>query len=574
MGARVELLGRGRLLSDGREIKSGHFPLLALLALRAPALVSRGEVVELLYPNIERKEALNRLRVGLSRLRDVVPLAEDGDNVGIERQVGLDLLELRQRLSDLRPQSDAEEMCGLRAHLDLLSSQLLPQLEGPWVEREQTAWSLEAVEYLTRLAELAEQESDWGLQKEAADHGLKHLPHDDELWRHALSASSRLGTSAETLQVWNRARRSLQSEGMDFSAPIIAFAQRLLASATQRSGQLGKAEEDVLLRYSESCLKQAPDILLNFLASPAFEAECKREPTGSLRLLEAALGASQAADGSTISCRVARATTLGYMERWPESIAESQALLCKDLDPRDRHRLLNSLSFGCVFAGELKAGLDYLHDLLQLCETHGWDHEKRLAQTTQASCLWMLTHFDEADALFAECIAYFEALEGKDIAARLATTRSNHAGLMADLERYSESVRTAQAAFDASRKIGTLDTTCRAAATLARAAMGLDRTAEGLGFARLALRLAARQSGVRLHVNTLETIGLGLAMGPHPDLGQEMVSQGWKLREEHNLPMVELFLWRRSRVGKGSEKLMPKDSKHALAEAYRALESM
>lgn len=81
-----------------------------------------------------------------------------------------------------------------------------------------------------------------------------------------------------------------------------------------------------------------------------------------------------------------------------------------------------------------------------------------------------------------------------------------------------------------------------------------------------------RQSSVRLHVNTIENVGLGLLAGPSPTLGASLLQTGWNLRRAHSLPLQGLFLWRRTVFAtEAASPLLVSDSQESLVQAYRCL---
>lgn len=574
MAVRIELLGRVRLLANGAEVHCGHTPLMCVLALRSPQPLRRSDLIEILYRTVPRKEALNRLRVGLSRIRMVIPIEEEADTVRlIPGEVEIDLQTVRCIANFSDPTTEDDEFNVLRDLVEIVSKPLMPEIQDDWVEPERLTWSVEAIDILTRLAELADSRNDWGVQRQAAMAGLKHLPNDEQLWTHVLRASAHLGDASEAFLSWSRCRKQLQSEGDDFSTEIVELARSLRERSEPRAAQFGTDEEDVLLRLAERCVSEDPSALTSLLCSPSFVIESKRRPEAALRLLDAVLESGKANVFDDSGLRIVRVVTLGFLDRWKEAIADGEVLLKSMSKPHDRQRLLSSMCFGSFFAGELRKGAGYLDELLLICKDHGWEHEGWLAKCAHASCLWMLTEFESSNFLFGQCIEYLESVREIDVAAFLAVTRSNHASLLADMGNLNESLDLAQAADKQARMLGIADTSCRTAATLARVLWALGRSAEAAAEAKRAIRLAIRQSSVRLHVNTLENIGIGLSCGPDRVLGESMIQSGWAIRQAHALPTVALFQWRREKFG--SAKVTPApihDSKSLLVDAYRRLE--
>jgi len=503
----------------------------------------------------------------------VIPIEVGTDTVRLDSEkVEIDLCVLRKAVNPIDPTTEDDEFETLSRHLDDFALPLAPGSHEHWLEPERLAWSLEAIGMLIRLAELAESRSDWETQRRAAFAGLEHVPQDEELWNHALRASARVGRDVDAVRAWSRRRVQLQADGEDFSRELIDLARDLRAPAKAGYGYLGRDEEDVLLRLSERCLREDPRALLGMFCSPSFIIEAKRRPDAALTLLNEALANRPMKTSEETGCRVARVAILGFLDRWPEAIAEGEELLRLSLEPGERLQLLNSVSFGSMFAGDLKNGLAHLDELVKLCEDRGWQHAGWQAHCTRASCLWMLTEFDASDRLFSRCITYLDSLRDLDVGAFLAVVRSNHASLLADMGRFSESLNLALQADVEARKLGVTDAACRTAATIARASYSLGRPSDASSQAKRAIRLAVRQASVRLHVNTLENIGLGLLAGQDLELGSTLLRTGWAIRLAHSLPTEALFQWRRTEFSGDNTAPEPiYDSKAALVQAFRQM---
>jgi len=570
VAVRVEVLGRVKLSVNGVEARCGHKSLMALLAVRFPKPVRRSEIVETLFPSVPRKEAMNRLRVGLSRLRSVLPVSVTDDAVQLALgEVEVDAWSVREQSRPSQPCSEVEEFESLYGLLAPLGLTLLSGVSEPWADAERLEWNLEAISTLLRLAELADKLHRWDVQLEAAMAGLEHIPHDEELWEHALVASARLGDPVTTLSDWAKARARLKEEGDDFSPEAVELAKTVRGHGGLAKAHFSSEEEALILRLVEHCANEDPGALRSLVCSPVFAMEAKRRPEAALKLLEAASEGPGRAEPSVI---VARIATLGHLDRWPQALEEGERLLAGDMPQRDRLQLLSTLSFGSMFAGDLHLGLERLDELESLCREEAWEHDGWLARCTRASCLWMQTEFEESYALFQQCIAYLKSLRKKDVGVFLAVTQSNCASLLADMGRFRESLDLATVSDSQARKLGLADSACRAAATLSRVCFCLGRTQEALGHSRRAIRTAVRQSSVRLHVNTIENVGLGLLAGPSPTLGASLLQTGWNLRRAHSLPLQGLFLWRRTVFAtEAASPLLVSDSQESLVQAYRCL---
>lgn len=571
---RIELLGGFRLTCHGREVASGHKRLLALLAARAPTPVKRRDLVALLYPNDPRPQAQNRIRVGLARLRSTLPLCESPEDVALGA-IDVDVSELRRALREANQSLDpSHEKRLFEEKIECLAKPLLPEIEEDWAEDERSAWALEAVGALARLAELASEHCDAKLQLLAAQCGLGHLPFDEELWSHAITAAGKLGQGDEILKLWKKSRYRLKREGSDYSDELQELADNIRDQSNSANAtiQLSPSEEEVLRRLFVRAINEDPTAVRSLLASPALVPEIMRRPDEVERLVRFAMRDGAESEPSMIACQVHLVDALGFSERWHEAFVEGDRLLAGSLDVRSRRRLLSNLAFGRIVTGDPGLALRHLEALVEICIREGWEYELWLARCHQAAFLWTSLQFEESESLFRDCLSYLKSVSGRDVVQNIAVVETNLACLLADLGKWKESHELAQGAAEVARKRGHAQNEARAALGTARALFHLGKSGEAVAFARRGLRRAARTSDQRLHVNCLELLALGLVGSPWSEEGRRLLLSTWSLRLGCEFPTNMLFGYWHKLYLPGQNPPPPKtQTAEALAAAYRIL---
>ncbi len=171
---RIELFGNLRVTCGDQAITTVNtnrlHSLLAYLALHGEA--SREQLAFLLWPDSAESQARTNLRQLLHHLRralpaDCCPLASDNHTVQWQRGPActVDVLEFEAALSDAaaaRARADsAAERSALEGAARLYQDDLLPALYDNWLEAARDRYRGQLAHALSRLAHLAEEQSDY-----------------------------------------------------------------------------------------------------------------------------------------------------------------------------------------------------------------------------------------------------------------------------------------------------------------------------------------------------------------------------------------------------------------------------
>lgn len=349
---RVRLLGRAEVEREGgfQPLRS---ELLAVLAAHHPMALSRRSLCSLLWPG---EDSAARLRVALSRLRESIPLQEDGDQVGLDGGlVTVDIADLRQQLGHAAVEPDpSQEWLDLSALLPALSLHFAFDSRLPWAEEAKAAWELESAQALARLADLAASRGSHQTALAAAEAGLVKLTDDDGLWSQKLLALAALGRGQEGVRAFYAASKRLKAEGSEFGQDLLDLAEEML---THPSGQAGltRAELASLGRFFRRACQDDQEAAVRVLASPAFRPECWLAPEETLPWLRQALS-WELLNRKDLSLErerihVRTITCLAYLEDFETTVALAEQFLSQEIGEARRRIALHNLSWALFHLG-------------------------------------------------------------------------------------------------------------------------------------------------------------------------------------------------------------------------------
>lgn len=542
MPLKIKLLGEFSLLADGQRIQSGHSSLLAYLSLRHPIAVSRSELAASLYPLEPRSTALNRLRVGLARIKQVVPVVITGETVALAPEaISIDLVELRSAMASATESvTTTEEFQALKSLWPQLNELLLVGFDAEWAEDERTAWALEVAVALARLSHLAADRGDFATSKAACESGLKLLPSDDELWLQYLSVSARCGQVQTALRKWERCRRKLIRDGEDFSRDLIESAEQYREPDLGSGFALSVAQEEIVRRWATRVFEEDSELTIKMLASNAFLPEIARKPIESSELLRFALSRPTGKTFDSERCAVNLVRAQLMVENL-DALKDADSLLAENLYPDNRRLLLLNTSFVRFFYGQPRLAMLEIEECIALCHSLGLEFEVWLARCQYASFLWTDQKLEASATMYRQAIDYFQPQTLRNAANVMAIVMANYSAVLMELNEFGQALALALDADQLARRIGAPDAEARAASTVARASFPLSQDAQAFEASCRAIKRAHRLGVRRLQVNVLEFIALGIVLTDHREKGRELLRHVWSLRAGCGLPHDMVF---------------------------------
>lgn len=224
---RIELLGHARLVREDAgpvSLPSGRpLALLGYLVLHRDAPVRRERLASLLWPDSKEGQARTNLRRELHRLRRELPRADALLAVGAETlqwrtdgpaTVDVEAFERRVRRSvEARAAEDVgAELAALKGAVVLYRGDLLPSVDGDWVESERARLRAALVSGLARLVELHEARGDLGAALACAERVVRLEPLDEAAYRALMRLNQRSGSRAAAVHAFHRLAGVLDRE--------------------------------------------------------------------------------------------------------------------------------------------------------------------------------------------------------------------------------------------------------------------------------------------------------------------------------------------------------------------------
>lgn len=224
---RIELLGQVRLI-DGEAapmiLPSGRrCALLSYLILHRDAAVPRGRLARLFWPDSKEGQARTNLRRELHHLRAEIPHADElltirrptlqWSSNGRARVDIEEFEQLRRDAAEARAGGEVDaELCALERAAALYRGDLLPSVDGDWVERERARLRAALLSVLSRLWEAHEASGDPGAALAHAEGVIRLEPLDEGAYRALMRLHLRSGDRAAAVHAYHRLSGVLRRE--------------------------------------------------------------------------------------------------------------------------------------------------------------------------------------------------------------------------------------------------------------------------------------------------------------------------------------------------------------------------
>ncbi len=217
----VYALGPGRVVVNGTEIDvwEGHLPrLLFFFALDRP-VVTRSEICEAFWPDLENDQAVNVFHVTKRRLHKALKfdvLVHEGGYYRINPDVSIyyDIMDFVGALVRGRAAEDEQERAALWQHaIDLYKGPFLQGHSNDWIVRRRTDYQIGYLEALSEMARIH-------MERERPEHALGLLLRavaENDLYepvhRQIMQLYARLGRRSEAAAHYQKLVKQLKTEG-------------------------------------------------------------------------------------------------------------------------------------------------------------------------------------------------------------------------------------------------------------------------------------------------------------------------------------------------------------------------
>jgi DNA-binding SARP family transcriptional activator len=205
---RLGVLGRVALATVGgpitSKVRSDSYALLALLAAH-PQGLSLDEIAADLYPDLDPKRSLDRIRTAITSLRSVLRSAtgqkaegfilfENGRYRIDPDAIDVDLWRMLAALDRANRAGDDDDAClaALQEAVDLYRGDFAANRDHAWVMDHATTYRHQILSALARIAELVELD-DPDRAIAALERAVEHDPINEELYQRIMRVHGRLG---------------------------------------------------------------------------------------------------------------------------------------------------------------------------------------------------------------------------------------------------------------------------------------------------------------------------------------------------------------------------------------------
>jgi len=215
----VFALGPGQVLMDGKAVDSweGHLPrLLFFFALDRP-IVTRSEICEAFWPELDMDQAVNVFHVTKRRLHkalDMDVLVHDGGyyRVNPEMAIHYDVMDFVTALMEARSSNDANKISLWQKALDLY--------RGPFLQGHADKWIIERRnDFRTGYVEALNETANIRLAEERPEHALSLFqralgedPRREDIHRAVMKLYNQLGRRSEAAAHYQRLADELKRE--------------------------------------------------------------------------------------------------------------------------------------------------------------------------------------------------------------------------------------------------------------------------------------------------------------------------------------------------------------------------
>lgn len=436
MSFRIETLGRFRAYGpdDPEPIPfRTNGRILAYIAIQPNAIVNRKQIAATLWPDVEFSVSGNRLRVALTKLRELFgsALIDTQDSIGLNQDlVEIDIRNLRRSIKHAQDAiGAAEELQAMEAKLETLKSHLLIDIDDDWAEQAKQDWSREMLAATVRLAELAYEQENLEYLRQACQAGFAHEPYDETLWTLNLKALATLGHREEALREFNRAAKTYRTElDLEFSDELQDLVKDIRSGQFQEqkpSNSLSVIDREFGGLVVEALVEKNPSLVLQIFAADELAGLCGRYPERIISILDRVILTPSAFDETWEKCMIRLMRAKSWISDWEGSVAMSALALKHNQNITTRRSILNCMSFAQASIRDWTGAMEAVDEAFQLSLQMGDPILICGSRTNKASYLWQQGRFDEAAVLFDESIETLRQLDSPFAQTELAYLLGN-----------------------------------------------------------------------------------------------------------------------------------------------------
>lgn len=395
--------------------------VVARLCLQKTSRISRTELAEDIWPDVERTVQLNNLRPALSYARKAIGQERihqyEGDLLGLN-SVESDWQDALQRERSTLSSSSTEDRVNNLLRLNYqIQKPLLFGWDSEWIEPFRDYHERLRLNILRLLAEEFGSRGDWDSGLEFAERILEIDPHSEVGIRLTMRFMVQTGRSAESVQVFKNYRSKLREElGLQVPVPLTEYAKSILSHQPETLARpLTSLQQEFIQDLFRSLLDSDPKRLMTLLASQSLNWEVIKHGPELLPLLEQAL--ARVPGWSDDHSGVMKRLLMCYnqLSDW-ENVKKYANVLSQNGSVTDRIAALNYLGIAEVENGRFAPGRANYREAIDLAKSINHDYLASVSISNLSGLLLFEGQFSEAINLLAserEVIARDESMAGR-----------------------------------------------------------------------------------------------------------------------------------------------------------------
>lgn len=366
--------------------------LLARLCVSPEAFVSRLDLAEGLWPDVDYTVAGNRLRTGLVGLRKCLapaePVLADRQKIGLHSEILTDIQLARDAEARVRRALDHRETeKALEFLVDATREDLLPGWTDAWAVGARQRWRKQYVNACLRLARFALERDDAKGASDWARQAVSRDPYFGESWIVYLRSMAAQGRGTEAARAFTDAKKTFGLTGGEWAdvADLATSAKR--GALGPGTAGLTYGESDLVLRAFGRMMSEEPELAARIVSSTSFGHEVDQEPRHVFGLLERLYDPTADTD-LAVPLRVVAIRAHGLLNQRQQTLETGAWLLAHDDDPGRILGTHTMLSVAYLVGREMEPALSHAEKALEMARALGPERRVFRALAQRGVVLW------------------------------------------------------------------------------------------------------------------------------------------------------------------------------------------
>ena len=382
--------------------------ILAALAMSYPEAISRRQLQALTWPGTETEVAANRLRVALTKWRQIFPsgLVESSAGLSLDaREVTCDLWEFQE---SIRQTQDAFDE---KVELELLRAALTP-----WLGRQhELLQGLPSAKFWSDLHDAVCRAGNLGLQFDEpenmegiAELGIKLFADNADTWAIYLRNQISLGDSE---RAWREFRQHASSKLANHSQIAEVEEWEKSSSATASEFEFSGSQRDIVMRVIETLVRSRTDLLRPVFSSSQTLGLSGAHPRAMMEVLQLLVNDTEEKDEHWERCMARIVGLKAWLNDARGVQVTAKILLAHTQNSRILRATWNAVAIAHSIVREWPEAMDAIDKTMEFAKETGDPIDVLATRGNRASFLWQMGDYSASDAEYAQVIAETRAID-------------------------------------------------------------------------------------------------------------------------------------------------------------------